>query len=228
MQYQFWLYNPNVTPAWSPLQAYSVQAACTWTPAAAGQYLISITAKDGVTGTEVNTLLSYLIDIPLTAVSVTASPASPQPPNTPITVTASATGGANVQYQFWLFNPNVSPTWSPLQAYSALAACTWTPAAAGQYLISITAKDGVTGTEVNTLLSYLIDIPLTAVSATAFPASPQPPNTPITVTASATGGANVQFQFWLYNPNVSPDGVHCKPTRRRLPARGRRRQRDIT
>ncbi len=106
-----------------PIASLLGTSCMSWTPAAVGQYLISITAKDGVTGTEVNTLLPYLIGIPLTAVSATASPASPQPPNTPITFTASATGGPNVQYQFWLYNPNVNPAWSPLQAYSALAAC---------------------------------------------------------------------------------------------------------
>ncbi len=195
-----------------------------WAPASVGQYQISVTARDVATGTEVNRCFPYFIGLSLTAVSATVYPASPPPPNTPITFTASATGGSDVQYQFWLYNPNVTPAWSPLQAYSVQAACTWTPAAAGQYLISITAKDGVTGTEVNTLLSYLIDIPLTAVSATASPASPQPPNTPITVTASATGGANVQYQFWLFNPNVRP-GMESTTSLlgHWLPARGRRR-----
>ena len=54
MQYQFWLYNPAATPAWSQLQAYSAQATCAWTPAAAGNYLLSVTAQDA-TGTAVNT-----------------------------------------------------------------------------------------------------------------------------------------------------------------------------
>ena len=90
MQYQFWVYNPDATPAWSQLQAYSPLTTCTWTPAAAGNYLLSVTAQDGVTGTEVNTTCWYTITAgtPLTAVSVSPSLDSPQPPNTAITLTA--------------------------------------------------------------------------------------------------------------------------------------------
>ncbi len=98
---------------------------------------------DGVAGAEVNTMLWYTItNVPLTAVSVTPSLPSPQPVNTPITFTAMATGGTSVQYQFWLYAPNATPAWSPLQAYSPLPTCTWTPTSAGDYLLSITAMDG--------------------------------------------------------------------------------------
>ena len=105
-----------------------------------------------------NTTLWYVVTsgAPLTAVSVSASASSPQQANTPITYTAAATGGTNVQYQFWLYTPSATPAWSQLQAYSANTACTWQPAAAGSYLLSITARDGVTGTEVNTTLWYTI------------------------------------------------------------------------
>ena len=297
MQYQFWLYNPNAIPAWSQLQGYSASATCTWTPAAPGNYLLSTTAQDGATGTIVNNMLWYTIGNPLTAVTVTSSPVSPQPPNTPITLTATATGGTNVQYQFWLYNMKATPAWSQLQGYSASATCVWTPTAPGTYLLSITAQDCVAGTAVNTLIWYTIGNPLTAVSVsrlplrrnsqarqspslrrrragpmcstssgfitrtpirhganckripprppasghptatgnylisvtaqdgstgtvvnttfwytiadlllsvTATPPSPQQANTPITFTATATGGTNVQYQFWLYNPNDNP------------------------
>ncbi len=59
----------------------------------------------------------------LSAVTVTASLPSPQPIETPITFTAAATGGTNVQYQFWLYNPSANPAWSQLQAYSSSATC---------------------------------------------------------------------------------------------------------
>ncbi len=204
--FQFWVYNPAATPAWSELQGYSNLDSCNWTPTAVGDYLLSVTARDGVSGAEVNTTAWYsVIYPPLTAVSVTPSPASPQSSNTPITLTAAATGGTNVQYQFWLYNPAANPAWCELQAYSTLDACTWTPTTAGAYLLSVTAQDGVTGTEVNKTLWYAItNSPLTAVSVTPSLASPQPAGTAITLTAAATGGTNVQYLFWLYNPAASP------------------------
>src|SRR5208282_1012684 len=138
--YQFWLYNPASTPGWSQLQVYSTNPTYTWTPPA-GSYLLSVTAQDGRTGTTVNTTLWKSISAPLLAVSVTASLASPQITNVPITFTASATGGVNVQYQYWLYNPAGTPAWSQLQAYSTQATCTWTPTTAGSYLLSVTAQD---------------------------------------------------------------------------------------
>ncbi len=204
VQYQFWVYNPNATPAWSQLQGYSSSATCTWTPSAPGNYLLSSSARDGVTGTEKSSTLWYAVDTTLTAVSLTTSPTSPQMTNTPITLTAAATGGSNVQYQFWLYNPTATPAWSQLQGYSSSATCTWTPSAPGNYLLSTTAQDGVTGTEKSSTLWYAMDTPLTAVSLTSAPTSPQPSNTPITLTAAATGGSNVQYQFWLYNPTATP------------------------
>ena len=126
MQFQYWLYNPAANPAWSQLQAYSTTATCPWTPTTAGSYVISVTAQD-ITGTVVNKMLPYTIGNPLTAVSVTPSPASPQPVDTQITFTATATGGTNVQFQYWLYNPAANPVWSQLQAYSSTATCQWTP-----------------------------------------------------------------------------------------------------
>ena len=204
VQYLFWVYNPEATPAWNLLQAFCSQNTCNWTPAMAGSYMFSVTAQDGVIGTEVNTMLWYTItNQPLTAVSLTCSPLSPQQAGTLITLTATATGGTDVQYQFWVYNPAATPAWSQLQAYSTQNACTWMPAE-GNCLLSVTAQDGITGAEVNTLLWYSVTAPLTAISVTPSLDAPQPPNTSITLTASAVGGANVQYQFWVYNPNATP------------------------
>jgi len=207
IQYQFWLYNPNANPAWRQLQSYSSSAACAWTPMAPGNYLISVTAMDGVTGLEVNTTCWDAISgFPLTAVTVSASPAPPWRLNAPITLTASATGGSNVLYQFWLYNPAAIPAWSQLQSYSSSSTCTWTPASTGNYLLSATAQDGITGAVVNTTCWYTITAasPLSAVAVSAAPASPQPFNTPIMLTGTATGGSGVQYQFWLYNAAATP------------------------
>ena len=207
VQYQFWMYNANANPAWSQLQAYSTSATCVWIPAMAGDYLISVTAQDVASGLFANALLWYHISSGplLTAVDCTTVPASPQEVNTPITISATATGGMNVQYQFWLYNAQATPTWSQLQGYSAQSTCQWTPSVAGNYVISVTALDGDTGMVKSVLAPYTITPNyLTAVSVTASYPSPAPPGMPVIFTAIATGGTNVQYQFWLYNPNASP------------------------
>ncbi len=132
---------------------------------------------------------------------------------TSITLTAVATGGSSVNYQFWAYNPNVTPAWSQLQPFTSLNTCTWKPNVAGNYLLSVTARDDSNNLQVNSTCWYLITngTPLTAVSLTASPASPQPANTPITLTAKATGGTDVQYQFWVYNPNAPRRGRSCRP-----------------
>ena len=89
-------------------------------------------------------------------VSLTTSLESPQPANTPITLTAAATGTANKLYQFWAYQQGVTPAWRQLQAPSTHATCVWQPTMAGSYLLVITARDGATGKEVNTTVGYAI------------------------------------------------------------------------
>ncbi len=78
---------------------------------------------------------------PLTSVSVSTSPDGPQQADTTITLAANATGGTNVQYQFWVYNPSAVPSWQQLQAYSPQDTCLWTPTMPGSYLLAITAMD---------------------------------------------------------------------------------------
>jgi len=203
VQYQFWLYNQNASPAWRLLQAYSSSATCTWTPSSTGQYLFSVTAQDGASSTTINQLLWFTVT--QLTVSVSASPVAPQTIGTPITLTASAPGAQKPSYQFWAYNPNVTPAWSQLQAYSSSAVCAWRPSVAGNYLLAISARDGVSGTVVNTQIWYQVTGPaLTAVSFTTSSASPQLVYTPITLTAAATGGTGIQYQFWVCNPYATP------------------------
>ena len=129
VQFQFWDYCPTPIPAWQPLQAYSLSDTYLWTPATAGSYLLAATARDSIVGDEVQSLVWYtVLSPPLSAVDLTISPTSPQEANTKMTLTAAATGGTEVQYQFWVYNPSVTPAWSQLQSYSATPTCCWTPA----------------------------------------------------------------------------------------------------
>ncbi len=208
VQYDFWVYNPAAapgTPLWTELQSMSPASSCSWTPLTAGGYMLSVTAQDGLTGTQIYTTQWYTVlgTAPLTAVKVGLSPISPQAPGTTITISATPVGGANVTYQFWVYNPVATPAWTQLQGYSALTSCTWTPNTVGSYMLAVTGKDGATGQEVTTLSWYTIMLaPLLGVSLQASPASPQPAGTQVTFTATANGGTNVQYQFWVFDPTI--------------------------
>ena len=127
--------------------------------------------------------------------------------NTSITLTATATGGTNVSYQFWAYSATTQ-SWSQLPASSN--SCTWTPAAAGWYYLTVSAQDGVSGTVVTAATWYGVSS-LTAVTLNTSPVSPQPVNTPITLTASATGGSNGHYQFWCYSA-ATGTGISYRPS----------------
>ena len=201
VQYQFWVYNASAT-TWSQLQTYSATATCAWLPTTPGYYLLSATAHDNSNGITVNQTQWYLVN-PVLTVFVSCNPALPVAVDTPITLAAGSTGSMNAQYQFWIYNPNATPTWSQLQGYSSYSTCCWTPVTTGTYFIFVTVLDTVTGMIATVDVPYTINDCLTAVSVTPSLAAPQTAKTPITLTAAATGGGSVQYQFWLYNPTAA-------------------------
>ena len=154
------------------IQDYAASSTCTWIPALGETYTLVASVREigeTVACDVYATVSGYVVNSALSALAIQGSPASPAFVNLPITLTAAAKGGANVKYQFWLYNPAASPAWSQLQGYSSSAACIWTPTVPGNYLISATAQDSATGTVVNTLLWDSVTGPLTAVSVTASP-----------------------------------------------------------
>jgi hypothetical protein len=66
-----------------------------------------------------------------TVTSVTATPSSPRAAGTPITVTATATGGTDsYQFKWWVWNGSA---WSVGQDWNTSTTFVWTPQAAGTY-----------------------------------------------------------------------------------------------
>jgi hypothetical protein len=84
---------------------------------------------------------------PVTGVTLTGTPISPVAVNTPVTLTAQASGGT-AEY---LFTVRRSSWWgsgtTTLQSYSPSATATWRPTSTGTYLITVYARR--TGSTVN-------------------------------------------------------------------------------
>jgi hypothetical protein len=76
---------------------------------------------------------------PVQITSLASSVTLPAPVGTPITLSATATGGSPpVQFKFWLRDP--SGTWVVLQDYSPASNVIWTPAQAGNYVVQVWAR----------------------------------------------------------------------------------------
>jgi FtsP/CotA-like multicopper oxidase with cupredoxin domain len=180
-----------------------------WTNVPAGTFTLTaiVTNSNNATATSAPATVTVgTATGPVTGVNVTATPGSPQAPGTTVTFTPTATGGSgNIEYQLWVYNP-VTAAWTG-SAYGPTPV-TWntTGLPDGTYNIQVFARNvGATADyEAFTATSYTLSAaaPVTAVSISATPASPAPVATTPTVTfnVTATGGANPQFQLWVYNP----------------------------
>ena len=184
---------------------YTTSSTCTWTPTSAASYTLVVWAR--LLGHTANydqyaTQAYQLTPSPFTAVALKAAPASPQPYGTPITLTATPTGGGGqVTYLFRVgYTDAAGWHWTNLTlSYTTTATCTWKPTTVGTFTLVVWAR--LAGHTANydqyALQAYQVTIPpLTAVTLKAAPASPQPYGTPITLTATPTGGGGqVQYLF---------------------------------
>ena len=207
VQYLFRVgYTDSAGWHWTNLNAnYTTTASCTWTPASVRAYTLVVWARIiGHTASyDQYGMISYQVAPPsLTAVALAAQPASTQAINTPVTLTATPTGGGGqVQYLFRVgYLDSMGWHWTNLNAnYTTTASCSWTPTSLGTYTLVVWARIiGHTASyDRYASINYQVTLqPLTAVTLAVKPASPQPVNTPVTLTASSTGGSGqVQYLF---------------------------------
>ena len=206
--YQFWVGDPQMIN-WTILQDYSATPTVTWTPTDAGTYPLVIRVKESTS----NNLFDYQNDLfytvtstALSGVSLAASPPPPQPPNTPITLTATPSGGIAVEYRFTA-TPSTG-TATVVQDYAASPVCTWTPTVADTYTLQVWARE--TGTQqdpqITAQSSYTVGTniaPLTGVNVVMTPSAAGTVNQPSTVTGQAIGGVSLLYQFWVGDPTAT-------------------------
>jgi YVTN family beta-propeller protein len=208
VQYKWWVFNGST---WSVGQAWSAGNTFAWTPTAPGSYLLQVWARNSGTTTdmaEAYRQVAYTITPPppLSVPSVTPDRPSPQPEGTTITFTATATGGvAPIQYKWWLYNGRA---WSVGQPWSTSTTFAWMPTVPGAYTIQVWARNAGTTTdtaEAYRQVAYTVagGVALTVTSVTPDKPSPQVAGTPITLTATATGGvAPYQYKWWVEKGGV--------------------------
>ncbi|MBI5585778.1 MAG: VCBS repeat-containing protein [Deltaproteobacteria bacterium] len=194
------------------VRPYSTLASWTWATAgaAAGAYTVTVQARNlGSTAPfEARFEMPFVLGIPpATGVTITPSPASPQPAGTLATFEAAASGASgSFEYQF-LLSSGGGPT-ILMRPYSALSSWTWNTAGYGNGTYTITVQTRSTGStgpfEASAAVAYDL-APATQIGVTlsASPPSPSAPGTPVTFTATGQGGSgNYEYQFWLYQNNT--------------------------
>jgi hypothetical protein len=185
-----------------------------WTPSAANtNYKVSVSVRSAWNGDEVGEAtasLPFAIPAPVSAVNVTASHAAPQLTNTPITFTASPTGGIAPYSYAWAVSTD-GITWTPAATWNTSDTFAWTPTTANaNYRVAVWARSAGNGDEAGEAtgsMPFAIRAVVSAVSVTASHPAPQLTNTPITFTASPIGGTAPYSYKWA----TSTDGVTWTP-----------------
>jgi hypothetical protein len=222
-QFKWWLFDNNT---WTVMQSWSTSNTWTWTPTSAGGNIrVGVWVRNAGSTADAydnpgsNGSLPFAINgggqqpSALSVTSLTANRTSPQPVGTPITFTAAVTGGtAPQQFKWMLFNGSST---SVVQGWSTSNSWTWTPTTANAaYQVTVWARSASSSADAaengNSARSLPFAISntssqgtLTLTGLTANLSAPQPVGTPITFTATATGGsAPYQYKWWVFDNNT--------------------------
>jgi hypothetical protein len=201
-QYKWWVLNGTT---WIVGQNWSSNSTFTWTPTAPGSYTIQAWAQNSGTTTDTpeayqQVACTVTVPPPLSVTGLTPDKASPQAAGTPITFTATASGGAAPhQYKWWVFNGSA---WSVGQPWGTSNTFTWMPTTPGTYYIQVWVLNSGTAADAPDAyreISYTVPV-LSVTSLTADKPTPQPRGTSITFSALATGGLSpYQYKWWVFN-----------------------------
>jgi uncharacterized protein (DUF2141 family) len=201
--YEFWVGYPDGT--WHLKQGFSSNATFNWdtTGLAPGTFTVHVWANQA--GHSTSTFESFGSDtVTLTGCATAAlSPSSvAQPAGSTVALTASSTGCPNPVYEFWVGYPD--GTYQMKQAFNASASFSWntTGLAPGMYSVHVWANQQGASTatwEGNGAASVALSI---CTSAALSPTNPSAAaGTTVALTASSTGCASPQYEFWVQYPN---------------------------
>jgi hypothetical protein len=220
--YEFW-YLGQGSSTWQLVQGYSATTTYSWnsTGALAGNHVFSVWAKDATSGGTNSALGStydaygnttYVIQTSSCAsVTAAASPPSPNPAGTAITITGTPGTCSNPSplFQFWYLGQG-SSNWQMVRDYSTVATYNWnsTGALMGNHIFSVWIKDAASSAAYDAYgnTTYTVISSCSAsVAASASPTSPQPAGTRVTITATPGAGcpANPVFEFWYLGQGSS-------------------------
>jgi hypothetical protein len=192
---------------WSDLTDFTAASSFVWTPAHAGSYRVLAQARESGSNADADVMspnLSFSVADPLSALALTSVWKSPQPTGRTIMLTATPTGGLNLEYRFMVGTTvNRTTTWTTLQGYGSDSNCFWTPLTPNVYTVLVHARERGRSIayERYKILTFVVKSPLTALTL-AFTQSSTV--LPATLTATPTGGATVEYRF---SKGMLVDGV---------------------
>ncbi len=185
-------YKKSGDSSWSKLAGYSTAASKSFTPRAAGAYVLRVNVKD-------STGKSVFKDINLTVRPVLKNTSSISTTktytNTSVKLTGKASGGFSPYTYAFYYKKSGDSSWSKLAGYSTAASKSFTPRAAGAYVLRVNVKD-------STGKSVCKDINLTVRSVlkntSSISTTKTIVNTPVKLAGKASGGFSPYTYAYYY------------------------------
>ncbi len=189
---------------WNTIQAYSDTNTCLWdtTGKAAATYSVRVLIRNAgsTVSSEGSLALAYTLTAPpKAAVTLSATPASPQMSGTQVSFTATGSDGTgSYEFEFMIYE---AATWKTLQAYGSSSTLTWDttgkPGGTYQVKVLIRSAGSTVASEGTATLNYVLTAPpAPSVKLAVTPASPQTAGTQVTFTATGSGGTgNYEYAF---------------------------------
>lgn len=211
--YRFWAQPWGGT--WQIVQDWSASSTFSWRPTVAGGYNLTADGRGQASG-NADVTTSRTIEIvasggdtsPMSSVSLSFSPTTPQAIGTAVTLVARGQGGSGSgMYRFW-----VQPwggQWQIVQDWSPTSTYTWRPSAAGGYNLTVYGRTGTTGGGVSDSRTFEATAsssggtrggtsPMTSVALSFTPTTPQATGTAVVLSAHAQGGTGTAiYRFWI-------------------------------
>jgi spore germination protein YaaH len=198
-EYEYWIQPPG--GYWTEVQGYSTNPRYSWNTSGlkAGSYQVAVWARQHGSRTstyEVAAGGAYVLHGCASA-GVTPAPGS-YPVTATITLTATAGGCSSPEFEFWIRPPG--GYWNMVQAYGAGTTYNWNTMGLkpGVYQVAVWARQHGSGTATYDVAAGGA---YTLAGCAAATVSPLPGSFPVTstvaLTASATGCANPEFEYWI-------------------------------
>jgi fibronectin type III domain protein len=201
--YRFWIQPPG--GAWQVTRWYSSSSTFTWTDTSvAGAYRAEVDVRQQSSSVDYDTTTNVSYSLAgCTAARLAASPTSPQPPGTTVSLTGSSTCPGTPQYRFWIRPPGGS--WGIVQDFGSGNTYSWNTMgrAQGTYSLEVDVRDAGSAAVYEAVYNttYVLG-PATCHGATlsASPASPGATGSTVLFTGGLTGCPNPRYRFWVAPP----------------------------
>lgn len=202
---QFQFYRSKDGGSWIEAQAWSTSPTHTWTPGSTdvGTQIVQVWARNAEStapydawkdGDAVSVYALPVVE------SLTPDRTAPYAVGTPITWTATTSGGIGpLQYQF--FRMKDGGSWALVQAWSTSNRCTWTPAASdtGTHVIQVWVRNAASTATYDAAFNsneVVVTAPVVIMAVSIDRSSPVAVGATVTWTAQTAGGVGpLQFQF---------------------------------